>query len=124
MSTSPDQRNAGHLSAASLKWHAVRAFHYGLMGATGLALDFTLFLALVHAGIDAFAANLVSSGTALTLVYCISVRKIFRYHGEFIVPLFVAYLFYHLCGTIAVSWVIMRLVHLGIAPALAKIGLL
>src|SRR5213080_2259625 len=105
MSASPDERSPGHLSAASLKWHAVRAFRYGLIGATGLALDFTLFLALVHAGVDAFAANLVSSGTALTFGYCISVRKVFRYHGEFIVPLFATYLFYHLCGTIAVSWV-------------------
>ena len=119
-----DERPTRHLSIASLKWHAVRMFRYALVGGAGLVLDFTLFLALVHAGLGSFKSNIVSSGTTLTFVYFISVRQIFRYHGKFILPLFAAYLTYHFCGTLLVSWVIMRLVHLDIAPALAKIAIL
>lgn len=119
----PD-RLADHLSPASLRFHAGRAFRYGLVGGAGLALDLTLFLVLVHARFSPFAANIVSSATALTFVYAVSVRRVFRYGGRFIVPLFAAYVFYHVCGTLLVSWVISRLVQEGAGPALAKIAVL
>ena len=120
----PDEPATGPLSFADIRWHLGRAFHYGLVSGVGLTLDIALFLVLVRAGIAPFAANLVSSGSALTFVYLASVRRVFRYDGQFIVPLFTAYLLYHLCGTLVVSWVISTLVHSGIAPAMAKIGIL
>jgi hypothetical protein len=83
-----------------------------------------MFLTLVQAGVGAFAANIVSSAAGLTFVYCASVRRIFRYDGRFIVPLFAAYVFYHVCGTLFVSWAISCVVHLGVAPAIPKIGIL
>jgi hypothetical protein len=60
----------------------------------------------------------------LTFVYCVSVRRIFRYGGQFVLPLFAAYLGYHFCGTLIVSAAISALVHAGVTPALAKIGIL
>jgi putative flippase GtrA len=124
MATVPDDRLNYHLTASSLKWHAARAFRYGLVGGAGLLLDFSLFMVLVQAGIGPFAANIISSGTTLTTVYFVSVKQIFRYDGHFILPLLAVYLTYHFCGTILFSWVISRLVDLGVAPPLAKIGIL
>jgi putative flippase GtrA len=123
MALVPDMRPGGHISFPSLRWHAVRALRYGIVGTAGLALDLSLFL-LMQAAVGPFVANIVSSGAALTFVYCVSVRGIFRYHGKFIVPLFAAYTAYHVCGTLVVSEVISALVHAGVAPALAKVGIL
>jgi hypothetical protein len=119
----PD-RLAGTVSFDGLRHHAARALRFGLVSGIGLSLDVALFLTLVHAGVGAFAANIVSSGAGLTFVYCASVRRIFRYDGRFIVPLFAAYVFYHVCGTLFVSWVISGVVHLGVAPAIPKVGIL
>src|SRR5438445_12267253 len=105
MPVAPENRFAGHLSAASLRFHAGRAFRYGTVSGIGLALDLTLFLVLVRAHVGPFAANILSSGTALTFVYAVSVRRVFRYDGGFILPLFAAYVAYHVCGTLLVSWV-------------------
>ena len=107
-----------------MRHHAGRALRFGLVSGLGLALDVALFLTLVHARVSTFEANIVSSAAGLTFVYCASVRRIFRYDGRFIVPLFAAYVFYHVCGTLFVSWAISRVVHLGVAPAIPKIGIL
>jgi hypothetical protein len=120
----PDEPATGSLSFADIRWHWGRAVHYGLVSGVGLALDVALFLVLVRAGAGPFAANLVSSGSALTFVYLGSVRRVFRYDGHFIVPLFAAYVLYHVCGTVVVSGVISAVVHAGIAPAMAKVGIL
>src|SRR5207302_9180428 len=92
----PD-RAAGILSLEGLRYHAARALRFGLVSGIGLALDIALFLTVIHAGVGAFAANILSSAAGLTFVYCASVRRIFRYDGRFIVPLFAAYVFYHVC---------------------------
>ena len=112
------------ITFADIRWHAARALRFGLVSSIGLLLDLALFLLLVRAGVDPFAANFVSSGTALTFVYCVSVRRIFRYEGRFIVPLFAAYLLYHVSGTLVVSEGISLVIHAGAAPVLAKIGIL
>jgi hypothetical protein len=112
------------LSFDGLRYHALRAFRFGQVSAIGLALDIALFLMLVHARVGAFEANIVSSGAGLTFVYCASVRRIFRYNGRFLVPLFVSYVIYHVCGTLFVSWAINGVVHLGVAPAIPKVGIL
>jgi hypothetical protein len=119
----PD-RLTGTLSLEGVRYHAARALRFGLASGIGLALDIALFLALVHSGVGAFGANIVSSAAGLTFVYCASVRRIFRYDGRFIVPLFAAYVFYHVCGTLFVSWAISGVVRLGVAPAIPKVGIL
>src|SRR5207253_5792511 len=107
-----------------IRWHVRRALRFGLVSGAGLAIDLTLFLALVRAGVGPFAANILSSATALTFVYCVSVRRIFHYDGRFIVPLFAAYVLYHVCGTLAVSAVVSALVHACVAAGLAQVGIL
>lgn len=120
----PDKSSDAILSVASFKFHARRAIRFGLVSGMGLVIDLSLFLILVRSGVAPFVANITSSGAGLTFVYCASVRRVFRYHGRFIVPLFAAYLLYHVCGTLVVSEVISRLIQAGVPPALAKIGIL
>ena len=112
------------ITFGDIRWHAARALRFGLVSGIGLVLDLALFLLLVRAGVDPFTANVISSGTGLTFVYCVSVRRIFRYRGRFIVPLFAAYLLYHVCGTLAVSEIISLVIRAGLAPVLAKVGIL
>ncbi len=116
--------SAGSSSPARLRDHALRAFRFGIVSGMGLALDLSLFVALLYGGVPPFAANTISSWTALTFVYCASVRRVFRYHGQFIVPLFVIYVLYHLCGTLFVSWGISGLAQAGVAPPLTKVGII
>src|SRR3954452_19895741 len=115
---------AGSLPLGGLRYHAARALRFGLVSGIGLALDVALFLTLVHAGVSAFEAIVGSSAAGLHFVYCAAVRRIFRYDGRFIVPLFAAYVLYHVCGTLFVSWAISGVVRLGVAPAIPKIGIL
>lgn len=117
-------RPGGVLAGATLRHHALRVLRFGIVSGMGLAIDLSLFLTLIHAKTEAFAANMVSSAAALTFVYCASVRRVFRYDGQFIVPMFAAYVVYHVCGTVIVSLAISGLLHAGVVPALAKIGIL
>jgi putative flippase GtrA len=110
--------------AQMMRQHAGRALRFGIISGIGLAIDLSLFVTLIHFQLGAFAANALSSATALTFVYCASVRRVFRYDGRFIVPMFAAYALYHLCGTLAVSSAIGGLVQLGATPILAKVGIL
>src|SRR5436305_14499583 len=116
------ERPAGTLSGDGLRYQAARGLRVGLVSGLGLALDIALFLTLVHSRVGAFDANVVSSAAGLTFVYCASVRRIFRYHGKFIVPLFAAYVIYHVCRTSLVSSAISGLVKIGVAPALPTVG--
>lgn len=124
MASLPEMRASEMFSIASLKWHAQRAVRFALVSGMGLVLDLALFLLLVRSGVHPFVANMVSSGAGLSFVYWSSVRRIFRYHGRFIVPLFAAYVSYHTCGTLVVSELISLLIHAGVPPALAKVGVL
>src|SRR5437764_11530898 len=99
----PEHMPPSLLSMAAVRWHAVRVFRFGIVSGVGLAIDLALFLTLIHAHASVFAANVLSSATALTFVYCASVRRVFRYEGRFIAPLFGVYVLYHLCGTLLVS---------------------
>ena len=122
--TSVAQAPPDLITFADIKWHARRALRFGLVSGAGLLLDVALFLVLVRPELGPFWANAVSSAAGLTFVYCVSVRRIFRYDGRFIVPLFAAYLTYHLCGTLVVSWAISALVRGGFPPWAAKVAIL
>ena len=109
--------------APSLRDHAARLVRFAIVSGSGLALDLAIFLVLVR-WIPAFAANIVSSSAAVTFVYFVSVRRVFRYHGRFILAMFASYALYQLCGILAGSWAVSALVHADVAPGLAKIAIL
>jgi putative flippase GtrA len=105
------------------KPHALKVIHFAAVSGTGLALDFCLFLALLSLRVPPFAANSASSLAAVTFVYFASVRRVFRYGGEFRVAMFAAYVAYQACGIAAGSWAVQALIALGLAGAAAKLAI-
>ena len=109
---------------AATRLHAVRLARFAVVSGTGLALDLILFLAQVSAHVPAFIANAVSSSAAVTFVYLVSVRRVFRYDGGFLVAMFAAYVAYQLCGIALGSWAVHGLIASGFAPIAAKVAIL
>ena len=104
---------------------AKRVLAFAAVSGTGLALDFCLFLLLVDvAGVSPGIANAISGAGAITFVFFVSVRRIFRYDGGFLLRRFVAYLVYHAFGLAAGSAAVAHLSQHYLAPWLAKIAVL
>jgi putative flippase GtrA len=106
---------------ARAKPHALKLIHFAMVSGTGLALDFCIFVALLSLRTLPFAANAASSLAAVTFVYFASVRRVFRYGGEFQVAMFAAYAFYQACGIALGSWAVQALISLGFPGAAAKL---
>lgn len=104
--------------------HLTRLVSFGGVSAIGLAVDFGLTAALLSTGTMPMLANMVGAGVAVSLVYMLSVRRIFRYHGQFLLGLFLAYVAWQLVAVTAASWVIGALAAGGLAPLIAKLAIL
>ena len=105
------------------KPHAKKVLQFGAVSGTGLALDFCLFVALLSLRLPAFGANAMSSFAAVTFVYFASVRRIFRYGGQFHAAMFASYAAYQLCGIAAGSWAVQSLILLGWPGPVAKLAI-
>lgn len=116
-------RSASVFSAAA-RLHAARIARFAAVSGTGLALDLILFLAQVWAQVPALMANAVSSTVAVTFVYLVSVRRVFRYDGGFLLAMFAAYVSYQLCGIALGSWAVEGLIASAFPPIAAKIAIL
>jgi putative flippase GtrA len=121
------QENGGAEAQAMSVWRSfvnwdllTRLLRFALVSGTGLAIDVGLFLVLVHLGLRAGYANLISATVAVTFVYFVSTRNIFNYAGRFLLPLFLLYLGYQVVAVSAASWAVDLIVALGILPVLAK----
>jgi putative flippase GtrA len=79
---------------------------------------------VIASGVKPFAANVVASAAGLTFVYFASVRRVFRYEGQFLTAMFATYAVYHLWGTLLVAWGVSELIAFGWHPAGAKILIL
>lgn len=64
---------------------------FALVSGTGLTIDFAIYTALCLAGMSAGAANLISAAVAVTFVYLVAGRHIFRATGRDMTRLFWAY---------------------------------
>ena len=99
----------------------IRLLRFGLVSGLGLVTDVILYVVLYRGGVPPGAANLVSAGVAVTIVFVLSQRRVFRYGGRFLLPLFATYVLYQLVAVAAASAVIAALVaHAGADPLLAK----
>jgi putative flippase GtrA len=103
--------------------HLTKLVHFAGVSGTGLILDFCLFLALLSFRLPPFAANFASSCAAVTFVYFASLRRVFRYGGEFHASMFALYAAYQAFGIAAGSWVIQLLIGLGAPGAVAKLAI-
>lgn len=97
---------------------------FAIVSGAGLGVDFAVFLALVGAGMSAFAANAFSGTCAVTFVYFASVRRIFSYGGRFLLSLLVVYLAYQAVGVTAASLAVAFLAAKLVAPVVAKLLIL
>ena len=77
-------------------------------------------MSVIASGVKPFAANVFASAAGLTFVYFASVRRVFRYEGQFLPAMFATYVVYHLCGTVLVSWGVIEMIEFGLHPAGAK----
>lgn len=71
-----------------------RVLGFGAVSALGLLIDCGLFAVLTIAGLPPLIANLVSAGLAVTVVFVLGVRHVFRYRGGAVLPRYLAYLTY------------------------------
>ncbi len=100
-----------------------RVLAFGVVSGLGWLLDFGIFTALLSAGATPFLANAAGAACAVTWVYAASVRRVFRYHGRFLVAKFLLYALWQVVGVSAASWGVDRLVHAGgLTPIWAKIA--
>ena len=104
--------------------HLHRVLGFAAVSGAGLAIDLSLFMALISSGAPAGAASMVSGSAAVTFVYFASVRRIFSYEGRFLFALFAAYLAWQAAGVSAASWAVAALVANHVAPFLAKLLIL
>lgn len=97
---------------------------FGAVSGVGLALDVGLFLILIRAGLAPTIANLISATSAVTFVYFASVYRVFSYEGQFLLPLFGAYLGYQAAAVTAASLAVGYLSRQWMPPPLAKLAIL
>ncbi|MDB5685592.1 MAG: hypothetical protein JWR77_181 [Rhizorhabdus sp.] len=97
---------------------------FGVTSGGGLLIDIGLFLLLTRAGLGPFVANLISATAGVTFVYFVSVRRIFRYEGALLLPMFLAYLGYQALAVAAASAGVALLVRAGMMPFVAKLAIL
>jgi hypothetical protein len=97
-----------------------RLLPFAAISSAGLGLDVTVFALLIRLGFRAGYANLVSAALAVTLVYFVSTKQVFRYVGRFLLPLFLAYLVYQVLAITVASWAVDILVTFGISPIFSK----
>jgi putative flippase GtrA len=98
---------------------------FALVSGIGLALDFSIFLLLIFAGLSPGAANLISATVAVTFVYFTSTKQVFDYQGRFLFHLFAVYLVYQALAVTIASWALAWIVaEWELAPAIAKLLIL
>lgn len=99
----------------------MRLLRFGFVSGLGLATDVAVYVLLYRGGVPPGFANLISAGLAVSLVFVLSQRRVFRYGGRFLLPLFLAYVVYQVLAVSAASAGVGALVaQAGLGPLLAK----
>jgi putative flippase GtrA len=103
---------------------ATKVANFAALSAVGLAIDMGVFSVLVYCGLRPGYANLVSATLAVTFVYFSSAKRVFQYHGQFLVSLFLLYVTYQVMAVLAASFAVDRLVTMGFWPITSKLLIL
>ncbi len=94
---------------------------YFAVSGTGFSIDLVLFFFLTSANVHVFNSNMISSFVAVSFMYMLSVRYTFT-HARYSFKRFVLFICYYGLSIIVFSTLITWLVlHLLIAPMLAKV---
>lgn len=97
---------------------------FAAVSGAGLAADILIFLGLIKLGLPALFANAISATCAVTWVYFASVKRIFRYQGDFLIALFFAYVAYQVGAIAAASGAVELLARTEMRPLTAKLVIL
>ncbi len=103
---------------------AVRLCSFGAIAGCGWCLDMAIFTIGVHLGVMPMLANAVSAGSAATIVYWSSVRRIFHCRKVRLERPFYGYLVLQIVIIATCSWLIGfidRQIH--VMPLITKIAL-
>lgn len=99
----------------------MRLLRFGFVSGLGLTTDVLVYVLLYRGGLPPGFANLLSAGLAVSLVFVLSQRRVFRYGGRFLLPLFLAYVMYQVLAVSAASAGVSVLVaQTELGPLLAK----
>lgn len=79
---------------------------FGFISGVGWAMDFSLFALLGLIGTPLWLANFLSASIAVSFVFFASVRRVFRYNGEYILRSLVAYVIYQVVAIFIASVII------------------
>lgn len=93
---------------------------FAAVSGTGLAVDVVLLMALVELGLSPAAANTLSAGTAVFLVYFLATYKVFRYAGRFLLSRFLIYVAYQVVAILAASFAVAFIAAAGLHVLAAK----
>ena len=88
-----------HVDALTPRWlrdgdpdsTKIKVTRFALVSGTGLCIDYAIYTVLCEAGVPPGVSNFISAGIAVTFVYLVSGRTIFRASGRDLHRLFVAY---------------------------------
>ena len=96
-----------------------RVAGFGVVSLLGLAVDCLLFTLLVAGGASPLVANLISAATAVSLVFALSTRRVFRYRGRRLLGRYLIYLAYQAAAVVAASAAVAWLCAASGGPPLA-----
>jgi putative flippase GtrA len=95
---------------------------FGLISGIGWLIDFCLFAALTALKSPVWLANTASATTAVLFVFFVSVRRVFQYHGHYLLGKLLSYVVYQAIAILSASLIIDLLTrHFGLAPIVSKI---
>ena len=100
---------------------ALKLISFAAISGIALIADFCLFLLLVHfSDLPVDVATFVSAMSCCAFAFFTSTKRIFDYHGQFLMGLFLIYLVYQILLLSTVSWAVGFFVGLGLTAAFAK----
>ncbi|WP_250523104.1 MULTISPECIES: GtrA family protein [unclassified Caballeronia] len=95
---------------------------FGVVSGLGWLIDFCLFATLNVLKSPVWLANTVSATAAVLFVFFVSVRRVFQYHGHYLLGKLLRYAVYQAIAILSASIAIDLITrHLGFAPIVSKI---
>lgn len=95
---------------------------FGFVSGLGWLIDFCLFGTLTALKAPVWLSNTVSATAAVLFVFFVSVRRVFSYHGHYLLRKLLCYIVYQAIAILSASFLIELLTHqLSLAPIVSKI---
>ena len=100
----------------------MRVHRFAAISGIGWLCDFCILLTLVHFGVHPMLANILSAGTAVSLVFVLSQKSLFVASNHFLVRKFALYVMWNVAAITVASALIAQLSVL-VASSMARLHL-